>query len=237
MKESQPARKVLQEACYYAFVKFYSHFAAKKAKAFLSKNLKLGSQICKVEFANRTKETEMQQVLPAVKCQELANYYLGFNGWSSSIKRLEEDQQVHEDSSRTRCKRFFCIIELTFPKQGLSTQGLGAWEEMYTLQDSCSKALAIHKARKCCKLRAIEHAFSKVLLIVLHNGKVTVEINTSKPDMLTDMQVEKMADEQVLRVTELDDELESEDNEDAGNQENNILLDDVNLHILQELEN
>lgn len=68
------------------------------------------------------------------------------------------------------------------------------------LTDSCSKALAIHKARKCCKLRAIEHAFSKVLLIVLHNGKVTVEINTSKPDMLTDMQVEKMADEQVLRV-------------------------------------
>lgn len=39
-------------------------------------------------------------------------------------------------------------------------------------------------------------------------------------------------------MTELDDELESEDNEDAGNQENdNILLDDVNLHILQELEN
>lgn len=49
MKDSQLARKVLQEACYYAFVKFYSHFAAKKAKAFLSRNLKLGSQTCKVK--------------------------------------------------------------------------------------------------------------------------------------------------------------------------------------------
>lgn len=56
MKDSQLARKVLQEACYYAFVKFYSHFAAKKAKAFLSRNLKLGSQTCKVKknFLNDT---------------------------------------------------------------------------------------------------------------------------------------------------------------------------------------
>ena len=39
---------------YYAFVKFYSYYAAQKAKVTLSKNLKIGSQICKVRHRHTT---------------------------------------------------------------------------------------------------------------------------------------------------------------------------------------
>ena len=30
--------------------------------------------------------------------------------------------------------RFFCVVELRFPRQGLSIQGIGAWEEAYCVQ-------------------------------------------------------------------------------------------------------
>nr|KAG5701300.1 hypothetical protein BaRGS_020662 [Batillaria attramentaria] len=188
-----------------------------------------------VAFATRNKETETGQTLYVSKCQELANFYLGFNGWSSTIKRMEEDKDaVAHNPSEPPQIRFFCVVELSFPKQGVTTQGLGAWEEVYSRQDPSSKATAILKARKRSHQRAMEHAFSKVLLVVLGNGKVSVEINTTKRDTLTDMQVAILAEEQVLKVNELNEEPQPEDTDEFhmdGTQD----LDDANLHILQEL--
>lgn len=36
-------------------------------------------------------------------------------------------------------------------------------------------------------MRAVENAFSKVLLVVLGNGKVTVEIDTTRPEFRNDV--------------------------------------------------
>ena len=45
-------------------------------------------------------------------------------------------------------------------------------------------------------MKAIENAFSKVLLVVLDNGKVTVEIDTTKPDFHSN----NIPDEQLVKV-------------------------------------
>lgn len=86
-------------------------------------------------FAQKAKITDVEQTyLPATKCKELANYYLGFNGWFSRIKQMEEDENVIQESSDLYRVRFFTILELQFPRHGLNTQGLGAWEEIFCPQ-------------------------------------------------------------------------------------------------------
>lgn len=46
---------------------------------------------------------------------------------------------------------------------------------------------ATAKCKKLCHMRAVENAFSKVLLVVLGNGKVTVEIDTTRPELRNDV--------------------------------------------------
>lgn len=62
----------------------------------------------------------------------------------------------------------------------------------YLFLDPTSKAKAICKSKKLAYQRSIENAFSKVILIVLPNGKVTVEVDTTKPDLIL---TEKRLDE------------------------------------------
>ena len=64
--------------------------------------------------------------------------------------------------------------------------------------DPLSKIKAVCKCKKVCQQRAIENAFSKVLLVVLGNGKVTVEIDTTKPDLST---ASYIPDDQLVKVS------------------------------------
>lgn len=62
-------------------------------------------------------------------------------------------------------------------------------EPMSRIQATC-------KCKKLCHQRAVENAFSKVLLVILGNGKVTVEIDTTKPEF----RVENIPEEQLIKV-------------------------------------
>ena len=50
-------------------------------------------------------------------------------------------------------------------------------------------------------MRAVENAFSKVLLVVLGNGKVAVEIDTTRPEFRNDV----IPDDQLIKVSMLAD--------------------------------
>ncbi|XP_060560881.1 uncharacterized protein LOC132720713 [Ruditapes philippinarum] len=102
-----------------------------------------------------------------------------------------------------------------------------------------SRIQATCRCKKLCHQRAIENAFSKVLLIVLGNGKTMVEIDTTKPEFKCD----NIPDDQLIKVNELDDKPDSEaiDEDITGdiNLSSKISageIDDINLQILQELE-
>ncbi|VDH91338.1 RAD52 motif-containing protein 1 [Mytilus galloprovincialis] len=73
-------------AGYYGFVTFYSVIAAHSAKESLSNKITISGTECKIAYAKRKKDTQTVTTLHFAKCQELANYYLGFNGWSTTIK-------------------------------------------------------------------------------------------------------------------------------------------------------
>ena len=67
----------------------------------------------------------------------------------------------------------------------------------HLLSDPMSKIQAVCKCKKLSQSRAIENAFSKVLLVVLPNGKATVEIDTTKPDFNS---ANYVPDDQLVKV-------------------------------------
>ncbi|OWF49510.1 RAD52 motif-containing protein 1-like [Mizuhopecten yessoensis] len=214
---------------YYAFVTFYLAMSAKRAKDNLKSRLIIQGNECKISTAKRKKEIS-RATLHFTKCQELANQYLGFNGWSTSVKLLECDSEVQEGEIKKL--QYVCVVRLNIAQHGLSTDGLGAWEESCLTTDPTSRAKAICKAKKLSYQRAVEDAFSRVLLIVLNNGKVSVEIDTTRPDALLAQKQVNM--EPVLKVNELDKEPEEEQIDMSFNDIDDI--DDINLHILHQLE-
>ena len=126
---------------------------------FLHNNLMVGGKPCKVRRSTRTKSAA-EVPLPVSKCEELANHYLGFNGWSSELiyHRLEE---VSPDGEWTYC----CAVRLSFrcvPGGGLSVEGVGMAAASVDEARPERKAPAIAMARKQSKTAAKLHAFSKV---------------------------------------------------------------------------
>ena len=134
-----------------------SYRSATRARVFLHDNLVVGGKACKVRKSTRTK-TAAEAPLPVSKCEELANHFLGFNGWSSELiyHRLEE---VSPDGEWTYC----CAVRLTFRcVPGLSVEGVGMAVASVDDAKPETKAPSIAIARKQSKTAAKINAFSKV---------------------------------------------------------------------------
>uniref|UniRef100_A0A5F9DJ56 RAD52 motif containing 1 n=1 Tax=Oryctolagus cuniculus TaxID=9986 RepID=A0A5F9DJ56_RABIT len=71
---------------FYAIIKFYSARDARRAQAACDRKLLFQETPVKVRLGTRHKAVQHQALaLNGSRCQELANYYLGFNGWSKRI--------------------------------------------------------------------------------------------------------------------------------------------------------
>ncbi len=72
---------------WFAAVDFFSKDAAEKARIFSHENLVINGRLCKVLESRREARTDLPLALN--KCEDLANFYLGFNGWNSKVGRLK----------------------------------------------------------------------------------------------------------------------------------------------------
>ncbi|KFO19943.1 RAD52 motif-containing protein 1 [Fukomys damarensis] len=83
-----------------------------------------------VHLGNRHKAVRHQTLpLSSSRCQELANYYFGFNGWSKRIIKLQElsDLEGREEEALAapaalgrQSLKFLCAVEVVLP--GLRVQ-------------------------------------------------------------------------------------------------------------------
>ncbi|NXA16794.1 RDM1 protein, partial [Sapayoa aenigma] len=139
-----------------------------------------------------TKQGGFQQQVPALsssKCQELANHYLGFNGWSSRIIMLQnvsgfdgEKEEVGK-ASQKRSLKFLCALEVTLPNHGVCSRGVALGEaDAGSGEDPLELLMATRRAQKLAVGKALSGAFQKILLVVLENGKVAVEYNSSQEE-------------------------------------------------------
>ena len=75
--------------------------------------------------------------LNSSRCQELANYYFGFNGWSKRIIKLQdlsdpEEERENEDivaPLQRQSLKFFCALEVVLPSYEWRSPGVGMAEE------------------------------------------------------------------------------------------------------------
>ena len=95
--------------------------------------IRLGSGIA----PDRSMEVKM---LPRQKCETLANYYLGFNGWSGKVQyhKQEETEEGKVDKIIDGVDCLFLkvkvvsIARLDFPQSGLYCEGAGMAEAELT---------------------------------------------------------------------------------------------------------
>ncbi|NXA43004.1 RDM1 protein, partial [Eudromia elegans] len=127
--------------------------------------------------------------LSSSKCQELANHYLGFNGWSSRIITLQNVSGFDDENEQTgetlqkQTLRYLCAVEVTIPKHGVRSRGVGLAEaDVDNGDDPLEFVTATRRAQKLAAGKALSSAFQKILLVVLDNGKVAVEYNCTQEE-------------------------------------------------------
>ncbi|XP_065434024.1 RAD52 motif-containing protein 1 isoform X2 [Chrysemys picta bellii] len=160
---------------YYALVKFYSARDASRAQRACNRQRLFQKSPLKVCICTRQKAFQQQVLaLRSYKCKELANYYLGFNGWSNRIITLQnisgfdlENEELGGLPER-QCLKYLCVVEVTLPHHGICTRGLGIAETyVENGRDPLEFVLKTGNVQKLAVEKALSGAFQKILLIVL----------------------------------------------------------------------
>ncbi|KAH9496685.1 hypothetical protein Btru_009656 [Bulinus truncatus] len=165
---------------FYAFVKFYSSTSAENAKNALHLTHFVGATACRINYAKRKRTESEKKELFIAHCCDLANYYLGFNGWSSSINEIKKliSTTTSMSSKEDHCS-FLCVTNLIIHNHGLNITEKGISELKFSSEDPLSRINAHKRCMKQAHHAALQKAFSKVILVVLSNGKVYADINSS----------------------------------------------------------
>ncbi|XP_025921004.1 RAD52 motif-containing protein 1 [Apteryx rowi] len=216
---------------YYAIIKFYSSGDASRAQRACNGQRLFQKSPLKVCVCIKQKVFQQQVLaLNSNKCQELANHYLGFNGWSSRIITLQNVSGFDDDNEelgktlQKRSLKYLCAVEVTMPNHGVRTRGVGLGEaDVENGEDPLEFVTATRRVQKLAAGKALSSAFQKILLVVLDNGKVAVEYNSTQEeptDSLTEeelkglIQVNELSleqfdfeEEEVLSELSFDDEL------------------------------
>ncbi|XP_063156579.1 RAD52 motif-containing protein 1 [Candoia aspera] len=204
---------------YHAFVKFYSAQDASRAQRACNQRSLFQNTALKVCICTRQRAlTKQTLALNSYKCQELANHYLGFNGWSSRIITLQnipgfEDDEKEEGGilPRHHHSKYLCVQELSIPHYGICTRGIGVAK--LHVNPSQEFLVATCNAQKLAVQQALSDAFQKVLFIILENGKLAVEHSSPEKDPIDCLPEEELGG--LIQVTELSlSQLKSEGEEE-----------------------
>ncbi|XP_051995566.1 RAD52 motif-containing protein 1 [Xyrauchen texanus] len=180
------------EPGFYAMVKFYSAAQASKAQRATDKQCLFQSSPLKVRLSiKQNLSFYSTKPLSLSKCQNLANHYLGFNGWSTRIITLKDISKCadagwqEEPDSQGMLMKYGCIAELTFPQHEVRCHGVGVEEEIIDIdRDPVEKLRKRGTLMKRAKDKAVVRAFEKVLLMILGNGKVAIECKHDPDEIL-----------------------------------------------------
>lgn len=165
--------KTSQNKSYY-IIKYYSILSAKLAQKQLNGSSFQGRYLYVSFFKSKNQFKAEEYPLPIQKSIELANYYLGFNGWSSSIISLDRliiDQREDIESKQTlNICSYKCVIK-HFYKDGQCAFGVG---ESYEVGPDLIETMSI--AKKMAITNARKDAFKHTIIILLESGKVGLHL-------------------------------------------------------------
>ncbi|XP_047401601.1 RAD52 motif-containing protein 1 isoform X2 [Sciurus carolinensis] len=162
---------------FYAVIKFYSSRDAQRAQVACDRKLLFQKSPLRVCLGTRHKAVRHQTfALNSSQCQELANYYFGFNGWSKRIIKLQELSDLEERENEAleaplekQSLKFFCALEVVLLSYACRSPGVGIAEEpLDQLEEGPLSFLMKRKmAQKLAIQKALSDAFQKLSIVVL----------------------------------------------------------------------
>uniref|UniRef100_A0A8D2AS83 RAD52 motif-containing protein 1 n=1 Tax=Sciurus vulgaris TaxID=55149 RepID=A0A8D2AS83_SCIVU len=103
------------EPGFYAVIKFYSSRDAQRAQVACDRKLLFQKSPLRVRLGTRHKAVRHQTfALNSSQCQELANYYFGFNGWSKRIIKATCFSWKQFNQGEEKCLSDFRLEEEEF---------------------------------------------------------------------------------------------------------------------------
>ncbi|XP_066976575.1 RAD52 motif-containing protein 1-like isoform X2 [Macrobrachium rosenbergii] len=194
---------------WYSYVTFYSVRAATLAVQENGKLIFEGQRL-KIMYSPFPRPKQVIG-LSLGKAQELLTYYFGFNCWTSEVVFLERELEPAEPNT----VQYLCLVRVKMPKEGLCSEGLGLSSVPCNMSSPVSRGSAFSCSQKFAMHAAMKSAFSKYIIIVMSNGKVTVEVDTTKQEPLI---YDPAWDKPVVKVKDIfynpEDEEECEDLDD-----------------------
>ena len=140
-----------------------SHFTKKKANLAVDgiDGLQLNNR--KLQARHQSSSKKHQEFpLDIHRSTELANYYLGFDGWHSSITELKMTELSFNENART----YKCIIEASVTITFQNNRQVESTATSAT-EDCSDKYLALNFARKAAVTEARKVAFEKLQIVVI----------------------------------------------------------------------
>ena len=182
---------------FYRYVRFYSSRSTSRARLASRGGVSIeGSAALRVTGHGACAAAAAASRLPLAryKCEQLANYYLGFGGWSSKVLyHRKEDAEVN-------IVKYVTVVRLEFCKDGLQSEGAAMVEVEVEGGGPVEGLKAVVEATKRSKGEAMQVAWSKVVMVVVGN-KVMVEINTTKKNAFF---YDPLWEEDVVKVNKAD---------------------------------
>ncbi|XP_061556212.1 RAD52 motif-containing protein 1 isoform X2 [Phycodurus eques] len=173
-------------------VKFYSAAQARKAQRNTDGRALFQNTPLMVRLSSKQTPHFLSgnKPLSHARCVELANECLGFNGWTCDIITLkelpcEEEEEEEEAGGRVRVK-LGCVVQISFPRHGVSTRGAAVVEEDVVAAGPEALLQKRSRMHKLVRDKAAVQAFSTVVLVLLGEGKVTVELRRSAEHLFSE---------------------------------------------------
>uniref|UniRef100_A0A8C3YWC1 RAD52 motif containing 1 n=1 Tax=Catagonus wagneri TaxID=51154 RepID=A0A8C3YWC1_9CETA len=162
---------------FYAIIKFYSARDAHRAQEACDRKQLFQKSPVKVRLGTRHKAVQDNTLaLNSSKCQELANYYFGFNGWSKRIIKLQDLSNLEESGNedivaplQKQSLKFFCALEVVLPSYECRSTGVGIAEKPLDKPEEGPLSFLMNRkiTQKLAIQKAMTDAFQKLLIVVL----------------------------------------------------------------------
>uniref|UniRef100_A0A8C6FWS2 RAD52 motif-containing protein 1 n=1 Tax=Moschus moschiferus TaxID=68415 RepID=A0A8C6FWS2_MOSMO len=141
---------------FYAIIKFYSARDAHRAQKACNQKQLFQKSPVKIRLGTQHKAVQHNTLaLNSSRCQELANYYFGFNGWSKRIIKLQDisdpkEERENEDivaPLQKQSLKFFCALEVVLPSYECRSPGVGMAEEpLDNLEEESGKIAVAYRS-------------------------------------------------------------------------------------------